>query len=604
MKPFGLLALPLLLLCAAPSVLPVGRFVAASAAPVASDVDPSPIDLALVPGRPRVIVLNHTADTASLVDWEQGTVLSTVPVGKRPFGIAVSRDGRSALVTNRDADSVTVLSPDGDTLTVTRTFSVGPEPRGVAWHPNGTTAFVALASADAVAQIDVAKGIVTRRLPVGQEPWHLALTPDGTRLAVGNSRGRTVTVIDTATGQERFGIKVLGRNLRHIAISPDGEWAYFPNISERGQGVTRENIDRGWVVGNRLTRIPLNAPGPREAITLDIRSDAVGDVDGIALSPDGKRLALTAAGTHEILSMRLPDLPFVSYGGPGDHLDPALLADADRFRRIKVGGRPLGITFAPDGKTLLVANYLRNAVQVVDTATGSVVRAIPLGGPKTPSLARRGEALFTDATRSFGNWYSCGSCHVEGTENGALVDTFNDGSLGTLKRTPTLAGVTDTAPWTWHGWRTDLRKLIRDSFTTTMQGRDPEPDEIEAVFAYLKTVQPRRNPNRSPDGALTASAKRGETVFGAKGCVSCHTAPLYTGAQVVEIGTGMPGDAYKGFNPPGLRGVYRRPPYLHDGRAKTLEEVVTREHRPSQLTGKPDCTPQETADLVAFLRSL
>ena len=40
------------------------------------------------------------------------------------------------------------------------------------------------------------------------------------------------------------------------------------------------------------------------------------------------------------------------------------------------------------------------------------------------------------------------------------------------------------------------------------------------------------------------------------------------------------------------------------GRAKTLEEVFEQHHRPSKLSGKPDFTPAELADLLAFLRSL
>jgi YVTN family beta-propeller protein len=567
-------------------------------------VDRSPTDLALLPGTTRLLTTNQTADTVSLVDFASGNVLSEVPVGHRPFAVAVTPDGKQAVVTNTWSNSVTLLKIGPATLTVKKTISIGIEPRGVAISPNGHTAYIALAGEEAAVAMDLSRQTVTRRFPSGSEPWHLALTPDGNSLVVGNSRGRTTTIFDPQTGQERYTVKVLGRNLRHIAISADGKWAYFPTISERGQGVTRENIDRGWVVGNRLVRVPLTAPGSREAITLDIQSNAVGDVDGTALSPDGKQIALTAGGTHELLLLRVGDLPFITYGGPGDHLDSALQDDTNRFRRIKLGGRPLGAQYTPDGKSILIANYLLNAIQVVDPLSGEITRTIALGGPTTPSLARRGEALFQDANRSFGSWYSCNSCHVEGFENGALVDTYNDGSLGTLKRTLSLRGVTETAPWTWHGWRKDLRQLIHDSFTVTMQGPEPSSDDLDAMMAYLKSLDLPQNPNRLPDGSLTAAAKRGEVVFTAKGCASCHTPPLYTSSDVYDVGMEEPHDPYKGFNPPSLRGVYRRTPYLHDGRAKTLEDVLTQWHRPTKLTGKPDCTPAELADLVAFLTSL
>ena len=61
----------------------------------------------------------------------------------------------------------------------------------------------------------------------------------------------------------------------------------------------------------------------------------------------------------------------------------------------------------------------------------------------------------------------------------------------------------------------------------------------------------------------------------------------------------------QGYNPPPLRGVYNRSPYLHTSAAQTLEEVID-EVPPaaSKLTGKPDCTPAELADLIAFLKAL
>ena len=47
-----------------------------------------------------------------------------------------------------------------------------------------------------------------------------------------------------------------------------------------------------------------------------------------------------------------------------------------------LGGRPTELAFAPDGKTLYVANYLADAVQVVDAEAAKLVRTIPLGGPE------------------------------------------------------------------------------------------------------------------------------------------------------------------------------------------------------------------------------
>lgn len=566
-------------------------------------LDRSPMDLALSRDGKLAVTANATSHTASLVDIAAGRVVAETAVGQRPFGVALSPDGKTAAVTNFDSDSLTLLNVSPTALKAFTTFPIGDEPRGVTFAPDGKTLLVALGGEDAVVAVDILTRKVTRRGVVGAEPWHIAFAPDGKTLAVGCARGQEVTILNAATLQEQHTVRLRGRNVRHLAFSPEGDWAYVPVISERGRPATPENIDNGWVVGNRLSRVPIREEGPREAMALDTRGKAVGDVDGVAFSLDGKTLCLTASGTHELIVLR-PSLPFVAFGGPGDHIDLTLAYDEKRFRRIPVGGRPLGVAFLPDGNTVAVANYLSNAVQVVDVNDGKILRTIALGGPETPSLARRGETLFYDAQRSFNQWYSCSSCHVEGHTGGATFDTFNDGSYGTSKKTLSLRGVTESGPWTWHGHQKDLRKLVRDSFTKSMQGPEPTEAEIDAMMAFLKTLKVPPSPHRNTDGTLTAAAKRGEIVFKAKGCDTCHTSPKYENEGIYKIGLESEADVFSGFNPPSLRNVYSRAPYLHDGRAERLEDVLTKFHTPSKLTGKPDCTPAELADLVAFLKSL
>ena len=510
MRSFWFLSLPLAL--AALVLVPARRPADAALEP---DKDRSPADVAVSHDARFALTANNTSDSVSLVDLTAGKVSAEIPVGQRPFDVALRADEKQALVTNSWSNSVTVLNIMPNNLTMTRAIPVGDTPRGIAYSKDGATAYVALAGESAVAMVDVRAGKVVKKWSVDDEPWHLTLTPDGKRLIVGCSRGRTVCLLNATTGKSERTIKVLGRNLRHIAVEPNGKWAYVPTISERKLGVTRPNIDRGWVVGNRLTRVPLDTPegdhAAREAMTLDTQGNAVADVDGLSIRPDGKQIALTAGGTHELLLMRLPDLNFIAYGGPGDHIEPELLADSARFRRVKLGGRPLGATYTPDGKSIVVANYLSNSVQVVDAATGKLTQTIPLGGPKEPSLARRGEAIFLDGDRSFNSWYSCNSCHTEGDTNGGSFDTLNDGGLGKPKKTLSLRGVALTPPYTWHGWNPDLKRALHDSLVNTMQGKEPTDDDIAAVEAYVKTLTWRKSPYLSPEGTLTAIAKRGRS---------------------------------------------------------------------------------------------
>jgi YVTN family beta-propeller protein len=300
-------------------------------------------------------------------------------------------------------------------------------------------------------------------------------------------------------------------------------------------------------------------------------------------------------------------------GGSRDLISIELLKDDGRYRRVALAGRPTELAFAPDGKTLYVANYLADSVQVVDADSGSLVQSIALGGPKTPSLARRGEMLFHDAGRSFNQWYSCNTCHSDGHVNGLDFDTLNDGrqDLSVLhqrsrKKVPTLRRVALTKPWTWHGWQTSLEDATVESFTKSMQGPRPSADDVTALVAFLETLDFPRNPYRMPDGGLSPAAQRGEVVFrSAKAaCNRCHGGPELTDGKIHETGLEEPDDAYRGYNPPSLRGVYDKDPYLHDGRSKTLEEALRGPHEPDAVSGLGSLDETERADLIAYLKSL
>ncbi len=566
------------------------RILLLSLLPLAGQADPgpdrSPLDVALSDDGRWALSANAGADSVSLVDLSTGKAVAELPVGRRPASVAFA--GRRAVVSLLRAGALALLDVQPPSLTLLAVIPVGEEPRGVAIA--GDRAYVALAGEDAVAAVDLNTRAVTRAA-AGDEPWDVAVS--GSRLAVSNALSRTVTVHDAATLERRHAVAMRGHNLRRLAPSPDGAWMYVPNIAERGLGTSKNNIDRGWVVASRLSRVPLLEDAAREAISLDPRGKAVGDVEDVAVS--GSRLALAAGGTHELLLLELP-LPFVAFGGPGDHIDPAVLKE--RFRRTALGGRPTAVAFTPDGTRVVVANHLLNALQVVDAATAALVATIPLGGPSTPSLERRGEAVFYDAQRSFHQWYSCHSCHTEGHTNGGTFDTLNDGRYGNPKKTLSLRGAARNGPWTWHGRQTELRAALVHSLQTTMQGPEPKEEDVDALLAFVKTLE------HAPAPAPSEAAKRGAKVFEAKGCAVCHAGADYTDGEVHVTGLEAPDDAHKGFKAPPLRGVGRRNPYLHDGRARTLEELLTKHHRASTLTRREDPTAEELADLIAFLKSL
>jgi len=575
----------------------------------------SPVALGLSGDGTRMLVANQGSGSVALVDPVAGKVVAEVATGEKPAGVALDKDGRRGVVSHWYGGDVAILDVGPDGVTVSGRVAVGPEPRGVAITGDGKTAYVALGVANEVVRVDLDARAVTGRVAVGREPRGVAIAPDGRRLIVGNSRGESATVVDLASWkvERTLPTEPGAANLRQVAVDPAGTYGYVVNMRNRGMATTRQNIDLGWVLGQRLTRFALDGSSSFETITLDPKGEAFADVHGLALSPDGKSLAISSSGTHELILLRAGGrkLPWRS-GGSRDLIPADLLDNDGRFRRVAVGGRPTELAFSPDGSTVYAANALSDTVQVVDFATGRVARTIDLGGPKAATLVRRGEALFYDATKSSNQWYSCNSCHSDGHTNGLDFDTMNDGwhdystsHRYSRKKVPTLRRVAMTGPWTWHGWQSSFDDAMVESFTKSMQGPAPSADDVKAIVAFIGTLDFPRNPQRATDGGLTPEARRGEGVFRSSkaACSTCHAGPELSDGKVHVVGLEGQGDVYRGFNPPSLRGVYDKDPYLHDGRSKTLREALAGPHNPEDLGGG-SLSDDELDDLIAYLKSL
>jgi DNA-binding beta-propeller fold protein YncE/mono/diheme cytochrome c family protein len=568
--------------------------------PPAGHVEPhrSPVALALLPGGRLALTANETADSASLVDLQAGHVLAEQACGRRPCAVAVSADGARAAVSNLWSGTLTLLEVGSDKLHLAGTVAVGAAPRGLLFAPDGATLDAAVGNE--VVQVNWTTRQIARRWPAPREPRHLARSSDGRWFAAASTRSAEVRCWDVRAGRLHWERKIEdGFNLRGLAFTPDGQAVVCVHAVRRDFPVARENIEQGWVIDSRLTRFPLPAdatPAASQA-ALDVRGKAVGDPDGLAFSPDGRVLAVCAGGTHEVLLLDAA-LPW-NAGDPGDFVDAPFANASGKYRRVTVGGRPLALAFTDAGAKLVVANHLLDAVQLLDVRAGTLTRTIPLGGPSEPSLARRGEALFHDAQRSHHQWFSCNTCHVDGHTCGLTFDTLNDESFGNPKLTPSLHGVVRTGPWTWHGWQTDLGAGVEKSFTETMFGPRPTAEETRAVVAFLATLD---HPPRPAAGG--EAVQRGAALFRGKAhCSRCHKGDDYTSEGTYDVKLEPDGSPYLRWNPPTLRGLIDRGPYLHDGRAQTLDELLQTHHAAEKLGGE-ELTPAERDDLVQFLRSL
>lgn len=605
------LAALMLWACRLPAAEPGKPAVGAAAAAVdLTEQHRSPVDLALSPDEAYLWTVNQTSHSVSLVRVTDGQILSEIVIGQRPQAIALARDGNRAWVTTNYGGELVAIERSGDELSVAGRVRLGHQPYGVVLSPDEQTAFVALSAGSAVAVIDLAALSLIDRIETPAWPRTLALTPDGARLAVGTSGGRSVSIIDAATRKLLFENRFAALNIGQMVTSRDGQHVYFPWAIYRSNPITTQNIKLGWVLGSRIGRVRFAEESWREAITLDVPEVAVADPHGLAITSDEKHLVASAAGTHEILVYRLPDLPFIGHGGPGDHIDPQLASNGYRFWRIPIGGRPLNLRLARDDRRVFVANYLLDAIQIVDIEARQVERTIPLGGPKVPTAVRHGEAAFYDGQRSLDQWYSCHTCHFEGGTNAIAMDTRNDDSFRTYKTVLPLYNVARTPPWTWHGWQRDLSAASEKSFTETMLGPRPTPEVNDAMVAYLTSLQPppiTRPTAREPaaQAALAAAQARGKDLFvGKAACANCHSGPYYTDGENHDVGTRKPGDAFPTYNTPSLIGVSNRVLFLHDGRSSSLFDLLRGPHDPAKVSGTEPLTEDEAKDLAEYLRTL
>jgi DNA-binding beta-propeller fold protein YncE len=472
----------------------------ALAGPPRNAENPSPIALSLSADGGRLVVANQGTGTVALIDPKGGKLIAGTTTGEKPAGVALSADGRIAVVSHWYGSDVAILEVGADRLAVIGRVEVGPEPRGIALSQDKKTAYVALGASNEVVRIDLAGKRVSGRLTVGREPRGLAIDASGARLVTGDARSESLTIVDLAAWKVERTLPIACSNLRQVAFGPDGKEAYVACMQNRGMATTESNIDLGWVLGQRLARVRIDGKTPVEVVSLDPKGKAVGDVHGVAISRDGKRIAVSAGGTHEVLLLRAEPSPLPWRERVGrDLIPPELLKQDGRFRRVATGGRPTELAFSPDGSTVYAANYLGDSIQAIDFDTATLAQTIDLGAPKSVSLVRRGETLFHDATRSSNQWYSCNTCHSDGHTNGLDFDTMNDGwhdystaHLLSRKKVPTLRRVAMTGPWTWHGWQTSLTDATVESFTKSMQGKRPTLDDAKAVVAFLNDSLPQR----------------------------------------------------------------------------------------------------------------
>lgn len=340
-----------------------------------------------------------------------------------------------------------------------------------------------------------------------------------------------------------------------------------------------------------------------------------------------------------------------------------------RSRRLAVACAVSSLALAP----VLAGRALDAAAPPSATPPGDDVGAVPFGLPAVPvpedlpvsaeriALGRR---LFFEPALSSDGTVSCASCHVPANGFADEVDL----SLGVEgqpghRNAPSIFNAAYFPVLFWDGRSTSLEDQVRYPLTDpkemnqTMAGAVAalESEEsygplfaaafgdptityeriAQAIASYERTLLSGDSPfDRFYFGGredeLSPEARRGWELFGGRaGCISCHhfdaDRPFFSDFEFHNTGIGWdretvdlgrfkvtrdPEDRGR-FRTPSLRNVAQTAPYMHDGRFRTMEEVLAfyaeggGENPFLDPAIRPlDLSPQDRADLVAFLLSL
>jgi YVTN family beta-propeller protein len=166
--------------------------------------------------------------TVSVIDTATNTVTgSPIPVGRQPFGVAVTPDGSKVYVANDADGTVSVIVTTTNTVTP---ISVGIGPVGVAATPDGSKVYVANSGSHTVSVISTATNTVTGSpIPVGGSPFGVAVTPDGSKVYVAEGSEGTVSVISTATNTVIGSPIPVGSTPFGVAVTSNGSKVYVAN---------------------------------------------------------------------------------------------------------------------------------------------------------------------------------------------------------------------------------------------------------------------------------------------------------------------------------------------------------------------------------------
>lgn len=303
-----------------------------------------------------VVVANMNDNTVSVIDPAAKRTVATIRTGNAPHEVAVSHNGRWAVVSNygvrgAPGNSLTVIDLAASPPVVTRTIDLGDHknPHGSAFLPGDTLLLVTAQGEQAVLVVNVVRSRVDAVIPTHHPLDHmLALTANGRRAYTGNIGDGTVSELDVP-GRAFVRAFPAAPNDEGIAVTPKG--------------------DQVWVGSNTAKTVSII---PTATALVADTIGGFGMPYRMAVTPDGLTAIITDPPRGVVRFVNV-----ATRKERGQTLVPPLgIVTTAEFAGSPC---PEGLVIAPDGKTVYVTLQGANSMAVIDIATRSIVSVIPVG---------------------------------------------------------------------------------------------------------------------------------------------------------------------------------------------------------------------------------
>ncbi len=231
------------------------------------------------------------------------------------------------------------------------------------------------------------------------------------------------------------------------------------------------------------------------------------------------------------------------------------------------------------------------------------VQTATLGDEVLDERVARGRELFHSVNdwMTVGHAIACASCHPGGQDDG-ITWQFEQGPRQTQ---PLWGDVFASGAVHWDLEVDDLAGLSEVTIEGRMGGQGLQGLERAALGAFLAQI-----PVPAPPSDLNPLAvERGQALFNDPilGCTDCHTGPRLRDGLAHDVGTSagsLERETLEAIATPTLLGIGASAPYLHDGSAPTLLDVIDVYVRTDRMGTGSHLTDADAADLVAYLKSL